>query len=64
MSEQPIEVLERWELCGGTWSIRCLSSGAVEIDLCTCYGEPVDDLRSSDPAFLAQLAERLRARPG
>jgi hypothetical protein len=63
MSESPADVLERWECCGGTWRIRSLSVDAAEIDLCTCAGEPVEVLRSSETGFLALLEARLRADP-
>jgi hypothetical protein len=63
MSDSPVETLERWERCGGTWRPRSRSADAVELDLCTCHGEAVDRLRSTDPAFLEHLEERLRARP-
>jgi hypothetical protein len=35
-----------------------LSAEAAEIALCSCAGEAQDVLCSSDPAFLALLAER------
>jgi hypothetical protein len=63
MSDSPREILERWELCGGTWKVTSLSPDRAEIELCTCYGEPVDELRSTEPAFLAEIAERIRKRP-
>ena len=37
-------------------------TGAV-VELCTCHGEPVDELRSNDPALLAYLARRPRSDP-
>lgn len=63
ISESPADVLERWECCGGTWSIRSLSVDGAEIDLCTCAGELVDVLRSSEAGFLALLEAGLRADP-
>jgi uncharacterized protein len=63
MSDSPVEILERWEQCGGTWRVRSRSSEVVELELCTCDGEPVDALRSTDPAFLEHLGERMRERP-
>jgi hypothetical protein len=63
MTDSPVEILERWEQCGGTWRVRARSSELVELELCTCHGEPVDTLRSADPPFLEHLGERLRARP-
>jgi hypothetical protein len=43
--------------------VRSLSPAAAEIELCTCYGEPVDELRSAEPAFLAHVLEQVRTRP-
>ena len=28
------------------------------VELCTCHGEPVDELRSEDPELLRYLADR------
>ena len=58
MDERPLAVLQRWEASGGTWRTRRLAPGYAEVVLCTCHGEPVDALRSHDPALLASLAER------
>jgi hypothetical protein len=63
MSDSAVEVLERWEQCGGTWKVRSLSLDAAEIELCTCYGEPVDELRSTEPVFLAHILDRIGSRP-
>jgi hypothetical protein len=63
MSESPADLLERWECCGGTWRIRSLAADAAEIDLCSCHGEAVDVLCSTDARFLALLEERLRSDP-
>jgi hypothetical protein len=59
MTESPIAILERWEAAGGLWRIRTLGDHAAEVELCTCHGEPVDTLQSTDPALLSHLA-RLR----
>ena len=39
-------------LLGGTWRVRSISADRAEIELCTCAGEPVERLESSDPGFL------------
>ena len=54
----PVDVLTRWEAHGATWRVRSLSRTEAVVDLCTCYGDPVEELRSGDPTFLAFLAER------
>lgn len=48
-----IEVLTRWEQHGAVWrSLEVTDEGAV-VELCTCYGEPVDTLRSEAPELIA-----------
>jgi hypothetical protein len=55
----PIEVLERWEAFGGLWRSRGSSSADdAVVELCSCHGEPIDELRSSDPALARYLARR------
>lgn len=58
MSEFPTEVLERWELYGAIWRVRSLTEDAAVVELLTCHGEPVDEIRSSDPKLLSYLADR------
>lgn len=54
-----LEILERWERAGGTWSVVSRSQARVTVALCRCDGgEEVDRLTSSDPAFLAHVAEQ------
>lgn len=61
MTESPIETLERWEDHGAVWRIRRLSDTVAVVDLCTCYGEPVDRLESSDPELIAYLRRSERS---
>jgi hypothetical protein len=53
--ESPIDVLERWELFGAQWRVVQLSDEHAVVDLCTCTGEPVGRLRSTDPALIDYL---------
>ena len=46
------DVLERWELHGGTLRVVLLTERLAIVELCTCHGEHVETLRSSDPALL------------
>jgi hypothetical protein len=62
MGESPIEALERWEEHGAQWRAIHVSDERAVVDLCTCYGEPVDRLESSDARLIAWLRERLGAR--
>jgi hypothetical protein len=56
--EPPIDLLERWEHHGATWRAVHVSDSKAIVDLCTCHGEPVDRIESSDPALIAFLRER------
>jgi hypothetical protein len=60
-SEEPTAVLERWAEHGGIWRAKSLEGTEAVVELLTCYGEPVDELRSSDPALLRLLAEQPRS---
>ena len=42
MSESPIQQLIRWEQHGAEWRVVHISDERAIVDLCTCYGEPVD----------------------
>ena len=53
-----MEVLRRWEEHGAEWRVLHLSDEAAIVDLCTCYGEPVERLESNDPTLISYLRER------
>jgi formiminotetrahydrofolate cyclodeaminase len=55
VAEDAIATLRRWEAHGATWRVKSIVRGEAVVELCTCYGDPVDELRSSDPAVLAYL---------
>jgi hypothetical protein len=59
VTRSPLAVLIRWEENGASWRVRHRSDTLAVIDLCTCHGEPVDELRTSDPELLLYLAHRL-----
>ena len=50
--EAPLTTIERWELHGGMVRVVILTERLAVVELCTCHGEHVDTLRSSDPALL------------
>lgn len=58
MTSSALEKLERWELYGAIWRLRSLDTDQAEVELCTCHGETVDEVRSSDPKLLRYLARR------
>jgi hypothetical protein len=47
-----IEALERWEENGATWRPLEISDERAVVELCTCYGEPVDTLQSQTPEVI------------
>ena len=57
MSDDPVEVLQRWRDSGATYRILHLSDEAAIVQLCTCSGEPVERLESRDPEFLGYLRD-------
>jgi hypothetical protein len=58
VTEPPLQTLARWEDSGALWRTRSLAVDEAVVELCTCHGEPVDELRSSDPELLRYLAIR------
>jgi hypothetical protein len=56
--ESPLAALERWEAAGATWRILTLTERLAVVELCTCHGTRVDELRSSDPELIRFLAAR------
>jgi len=58
MGEATREVLERWEQTGAIWRVRTLSDSEAVVDLCTCFGEPVEVLHATQPDVLRYLAAR------
>ena len=55
-----VEDLERWEENGATWRTLELTDERAVVELCTCYGEPVDTLQSEAP----EVIEFVRGRRG
>ncbi len=58
MAESPLRTLVRWEDSGALWRTRSLAAGEAVVELCSCHGEPVEELRSGDPELLRYLAAR------
>jgi hypothetical protein len=58
MAEPPLETLARWEHSGALWRTRSVRDGEAVVELCSCHGEPVDELRSRDPELLRYLDAR------
>lgn len=53
--DDPVAVLERWREHGATFRILHLSDKAATVELCSCLGDPVERLESSDPRLVKYL---------
>jgi hypothetical protein len=61
MAEDPVITLERWCDSGAQYRIVLLSDDRAIVDLCTCYGEPVERLEAEDPRLVAWLRHQADA---
>jgi hypothetical protein len=48
-----IEDLERWRDHGAVWRAIEVTDERAVVELCTCYGEPVDVVQSDDAELIA-----------
>lgn len=58
--EATIKELEDWERDGALWRPVEVSSERAVVDLCSCSGELMERVESTDPELIAFV----RARPG
>lgn len=59
MADDPVGILQRWELAGGVWRIIGRRAHELTIGLFQCDGgERVDVIRSGDAALLAFVGDR------
>jgi len=61
IAEPPITTLTRWEESGGIWRTTFISKTEAIVGMCTCSGEPIDELRSNDPELLRYLVNQPRS---
>ena len=68
MPPEPVErptitlaYLKSWEGHGATWRALEVADDHAIVQLCTCYGEPVDLVRGDEPELIAFLRERPRS---
>jgi hypothetical protein len=47
-----IESLTNWEDHGAIWRAVAITEERAVVELCTCYGEPVDVVESHDPEVI------------
>lgn len=64
VSESAIDVLERWEAHGAVWRLCWRGDDEAVVDLCSCTGELMDQLRSTEPALLAYVDRRRSSEDG
>jgi hypothetical protein len=50
-----VEDLTRWEDNGALWRALEVTDQRAVVELCTCYGEPVDVVRGEDPELIAYV---------
>ena len=53
-----VATLERWRNQGADYRVLHLSDELAIVQLCTCFGEPVDRIESTDPRLVRYLRER------
>jgi hypothetical protein len=53
--EDPIALLERWTDNGAVYRVLELTDERAVVQMCTCYGEPVDRLESEDRRLIDYL---------
>ena len=53
--EDPVVRLGRWADSGADYRVVHLSDEAAIVDLCTCHGEPMERLESSDQRLIEYL---------
>ncbi len=53
-----VEELRRWLDHGAQWRVLELSMERVELELCSCVGEPVDRAASEDAAVIEFVRSR------
>jgi hypothetical protein len=58
MPDDPVDVLTRWEDHGALWRVEQLRDDYAVVQMCTCFGEPVERLESSDPSLIEFLRSR------
>jgi hypothetical protein len=48
MAPLTVDYLKQWEEHGATWRTLEVSDERAVVQLCTCYGEPVDRLEGTE----------------
>jgi hypothetical protein len=53
VSDSALDKVRQWELSGGIVRLVSLTSDRLVVELCTCTGEPMEQLQSDDPDLVA-----------
>lgn len=61
--ELTVDDLIRWEDHGAAWRALVLTDEQAVVELCTCYGEPVDIMRSDAPELIEFVRDRRGQHP-
>jgi hypothetical protein len=61
--EITIPELERWQEHGAMWRTLVVDEDRVVVELCTCFGEPVDVAESCSPDTIAFVREHRSSEP-
>jgi hypothetical protein len=59
-----LDDLQRWEDHGATWNTLELDDRHAIVQLCTCYGEPVDIVRGEEPQLIEFIRRRREGEAG
>ncbi len=54
-----IDDLTRWEENGARWRAVEVSDTRAVVELCSCTGEPMDELQSDAPELIAFVRSRI-----
>ncbi len=55
-----VEDLERWTDHGAQWRALELTDERAVVELCTCYGEPVDVVESATTEVIAYVRDHAK----
>ena len=64
MAASPLAPLHRWEEHGALWRVKTVSATRAVVELCTCYGEPVEELVFDDPEAVRRLSAQRSSGAG
>jgi hypothetical protein len=57
-NEATVAYLKDWECSGATWRVLEITDRRAVIQLCSCFGEPMDRIEGAAPELIAYVRER------